>query len=423
MLDCGKPAFTTVVYREHNDAWLDGFSRLAGWMPDGKRIYFQSEEDGYAHLYTINPDGSGKTQLTRGAFEVEDISISRDKKLWYFTSNEVHFGEKQFYSMPMDGGTRRRITSMEGQHEAFLSPEEGRLALLFSFSNRMPELYLMDNRAGAVAEKVTDSPSKAFLAYDWRAPEVVTFAARDGAQVPARIYKPQKPNGAAVFFVHGAGYLQNAHKGWSTYVQSFMFHNLLADKGYTVMDIDYRGSAGLGRDWRTGIYRHMGGKDLDDHVDAARFLVENYGIDANRIGVYGGSYGGFLTLMAMFTKPGVFAAGAALRPVTDWSGYHEGYTSPILNLPQDDSIAYRQSSPIYHAEGLRGALLLCHGVVDVNVHFQDAVRLVQRLIELRKENWEIAIYPVEDHGFREASSWIDEYRRILKLFETNLSGK
>jgi len=164
----------------------------------------------------------------------------------------------------------------------------------------------------------------------------------------------------------------------------------------------------------------MGGKDLDDHVDGAKWLVEHQGIDPKRIGIYGGSYGGFITLMAMFTAPDVFAAGAALRPVTDWAHYNHGYTSNILNIPQEDTVAYRRSSPIYHVEGLKGALLICHGMVDVNVHFQDAVRLVQRLIELKKENWELAIYPVEDHGFVEPTSWMDEYKRILKLFEVNL---
>jgi dipeptidyl aminopeptidase/acylaminoacyl peptidase len=127
--------------------------------------------------------------------------------------------------------------------------------------------------------------------------------------------------------------------------------------------------------------------------------------------------------MAMFTTPDVFAAGAALRPVTDWAHYNHGYTSDILNEPITDSVAYAKSSPIYHAQGLKGHLLICHGMVDVNVHFQDAVRLSQRLIELGKDNWELAVYPVEDHGFVEASSWTDEYKRILKLFETTLTKK
>jgi dipeptidyl aminopeptidase/acylaminoacyl peptidase len=130
-----------------------------------------------------------------------------------------------------------------------------------------------------------------------------------------------------------------------------------------------------------------------------------------------------MTLMALFTTPDVFAAGAALRPVTDFAHYNQGYTSEILNIPQDDTLAYRQSSPIYFANGLKGALLICHGMVDENVHFQDAVRLVQRLIELKKDNWELAVFPVEDHGFKEPTSWMNEYKRILKLFETTLVAK
>src|SRR5688572_31850392 len=129
-----------------------------------------------------------------------------------------------------------------------------------------------------------------------------------------------------------------------------MFNNLLADNAYYVMDIDYRGSAGYGRDWRTGIYRHMGGKDLTDHVDAISFLVKQYQVNSSNIGIYGGSYGGFITLMGMLTEPTVFAAGAALRPVTDWAQYNHGYTANILNEPYNDSIAYRKSSPLYFAE-------------------------------------------------------------------------
>jgi dipeptidyl aminopeptidase/acylaminoacyl peptidase len=199
-----------------------------------------------------------------------------------------------------------------------------------------------------------------------------------------------------------------------------MFHNFLVDNGYTVMDIDYRGSAGYGRDWRTAIYRYMGGRDLDDQVDGAGYLVENCGIDPEKIGIYGGSYGGFITLMAMFTKPGTFAAGAGLRSVTDWAHYNHWYTSDILNTPMADSLAFVRSSPIYYAEGLEGALLMCHGMIDDNVHFQDIVRLTQRLIELGKDNWELAVYPLESHSFVEPSSWIDEYKRIFMLFEENL---
>jgi dipeptidyl aminopeptidase/acylaminoacyl peptidase len=324
--------------------------------------------------------------------------------------------------MDIDGHNMVQITRGEGGREFVLSPDEKKIALRFSTSNQPWELYLMPNKEGAEPEKITRSRTPEFSAYPWRIPEFITFTASDSARVHARLYRPEnpKPHGKAVIFVHGAGYLQNAHKWWSRYFREYMFHNLLVDKGYTVLDIDYRGSAGYGRDWRTAIYRHMGGKDLSDQVDGARFLVDEYGIDPGRIGIYGGSYGGFITLMALFKEPGVFKAGAALRSVTDWAHYNHGYTSNILNTPALDSIAYYRSSPINFPEGLEDNLLICHGMIDDNVHFQDVVRLAQRLIELGKEDWEFAVYPVEKHSFTEPSSWTDEYRRILKLFEENL---
>jgi len=416
-----------IIDRQHDDAWVGGpgsgffGNNNIGWLGDGHTLWFQSEQTGYSHLYTYDVSTGTRKAITSGKFEVQSVDLSRYKKFFYLITNEVHPGEKHLYKMPVAGGKAEKLTTLTGANEVTLSPDEKFLAIRHSYSNKPWELYLQENKADAKPQQITFSQSDEFKSYSWRDPEVITIKARDGAEVYSRLYRPAKPNGAAVVFVHGAGYLQNAHKWWSSYFREYMFHNLLADKGYTVLDMDYRASAGYGRDWRTGIYRFMGGKDLTDNVDGAKFLVDNYGVDPKRIGVYGGSYGGFITLMAMFTTPDVFAAGAALRPVTDWAHYNHPYTANILNEPFADSVAFAKSSPIYHAEGLKGHLLICHGMVDVNVHFQDAVRLAQRLIELGKDNWELAAYPVENHGFVEPSSWTDEYKRILKLFEENLN--
>ncbi|MFD2569190.1 alpha/beta fold hydrolase [Spirosoma soli] len=425
----------SLLDRQHDDAWIGGpgigsnFSAgNMSFLADNQTLWFQSEADGYSHLYTVNVLTGQKKQLTSGKFEVQQVQLSKDKTHFFLQTNEVHPGEQHFYRMAVTGGPRTRLTSMTGANDVTLSPDETKLAIRYSSSNQPWELYvstiserpIANSSKGATPIKLTNSITDSFKGYAWREPTLVTIPARDGQTIYARLYKPAKSSGKAVVFVHGAGYLQNAHKWWSQYFREYMFHNLLADRGYTVLDIDYRASAGYGRDWRTGIYRHMGGKDLDDHVDAAKWLVQTQGVDAKRIGLYGGSYGGFITLMAMFTTPDVFKAGAALRPVTDWAAYNHPYTANILNEPQTDSLAYRRSSPINFAEGLKGHLLICHGMVDVNVHFQDAVRLAQRLIELKKENWELAPYPVEDHGFVEPTSWMDEYKRILKLFEERL---
>lgn len=417
------------IERQRDEAWVGGpgiggsyGGGVLGWLADNQHIYFQSEETGYSHLYVVDLDSGEKKALTSGNFEVFDPFLSKDLKHWYLTTSEVDPGERHFYRMPLMGGNLEKLTSMVGNNEVKLSTDEKKLAILNSYSNRPPELFIQEAKVGARPTQLTFGQSTEFAAYPWKEPKIIRFTAQDSSQVPSRLYLPEptKKNGAAIIFVHGAGYLQNAHKWWSSYFREYMFHNLLTDLGYTVLDIDYRGSAGYGRDWRTGIYRHMGGKDLSDQVDGAKFLIDSQQIDPKRIGIYGGSYGGFITLMGLFTAPEVFKSGAALRSVTDWAHYNHGYTANILNTPDEDPIAYRRSSPIYFAEGLKGNLLMAHGMIDVNVHFQDVVRLSQRLIELEKDNWEMAIYPVEDHGFLEPSSWIDEYKRILKLFNSTL---
>jgi dipeptidyl aminopeptidase/acylaminoacyl peptidase len=426
--DTGK---TRVIDALHDDAWVreTGFGTSSiDFLPDDRRISFLSERDGWMHVYTLDvaAESAKPVQLTSGKWEVTSAELSSDGRRFYLTTTEAHPGERHLYSVSIDGGERTKITSMAGSNDATVSPDDSTLALVHSYSNRPPEVFLMPNRAGAAARQVTVTPTEEWRSFNWIDPKILTFKARDGVDVYARLFTPEMigarrdSSRPGVVFVHGAGYLQNAHRYWSTYFREYMFHNLLASRGYVVLDVDYRASSGYGRDWRAAIYRHMGGKDLDDIVDAAKYLAAKEQVNPRRIGVYGGSYGGFITLMAMFTAPDVFAAGAALRPVTDWAHYNHGYTSNILNVPQKDAEAYRKSSPIYFAEGLRGALLICHGMVDTNVHFQDSVRLAQRLIELRKEHWELAVYPVENHAFTEETSWADEYKRILHLFEENL---
>lgn len=424
----GNTGKYSLLDRQRDEAWIggpgvSGFGNSGtGWI-DANTFWFQSEATGYSHLYTYNVQTKEKKALTSGNYEVQRTILSKDKKFFYLTTNEVHPGEQHFYRLPVTGGKAEKITSMTGANQVTLSPDEKMLAILYSYSNKPWELYLQENKPGGKLQQVTTAATTPeFNSYAWRDPAVITFKAQDGAEVHARLYRPAQAHASkpAVIFVHGAGYLQNAHKWWSSYFREYMFHNLLADQGYTVLDIDYRGSAGYGRDWRTGIYRHMGGKDLSDQVDGAKYLIEKEGVNPKHIGLYGGSYGGFITLMAMFNASDVFAAGGALRSVTDWAHYNHGYTANILNEPVNDSIAYQRSSPINFAAGLKGNLLMCHGMVDVNVHFQDIVRISQKLIELGKDNWELAVYPVEDHGFVEPSSWTDEYKRILKLFDTHL---
>lgn len=409
------------LYTEHSDAWTGGpGAGVLGWYPDSSKLYIESENTGFANLLAIDPASGQTTTVVGGEFEVSDVRLDAPHSRFVFVSSEGSPFRRHIDTIPLTGGKREKLSEFSADEDATFAfaPNGKDLAVVRSKPNRPAELYIND-------KQITTTPTEEWLAGPWIVPLTVFIPARDGVKVPARLYKPKtwRKGGAAVIFVHGAGYLQNVYEGWSHYYREYMFHHILMDRGYMVLDVDYRGSAGYGRAWRTAIYRHMGGVDLTDQVDGAAWLVKQQGVDPKRIGIYGGSYGGFITLMAMFKAPETFAAGAALRPVVDWANYDDDYTSEILNRPQDDPEAYRQSSPIYFADGLKGSLLICHGMVDTNVHFQDSVRLVQKLIDLGKQNWEVAPYPIEDHAFTRPESWTDEYTRILNLFEHTIGKK
>ncbi|MEP7703684.1 prolyl oligopeptidase family serine peptidase [Paraglaciecola sp. 25GB23A] len=410
-------------HRLHDDAWINYQFNSFGWLHSSDSLYYLSEQSAYAHLYLKPYSGKAKA-LTQGNFEVDSLTLSTDDQYMYFQANKKHPGIYEVYRVNLISGDIEALTDLNGMTDYVLSPNEQALLLTHSKLTMPPELYVKQLDKPETVQ-LTHTVSDGFLAIDWLAPDIVAIKSSNSDQpIYSRVYAKPKRNDEdlrrAVVFSHGAGYLQNSHLGWSGYFREFMFHNMLVEQGYVVLDMDYRASAGYGRDWRTAIYRHMGKPEIEDLRDGVNWLVANADVDVQRVGTYGGSYGGFMTFMALFTAPDLFQAGAALRPVSDWAHYNYGYTSNILNTPDVDPIAYERSSPIYFAEGLQKPLLINAPMVDSNVFFVDTVRLVQRLIELEKQNFETAIYPVESHGFVEPSSWLDEYRRIYKLFEQNL---
>jgi dipeptidyl aminopeptidase/acylaminoacyl peptidase len=423
-VDFDAPALRA-LHHLHDPAWVNYRYNDFGWLPDDETLFYLSEEEGYAGLYRVRTQaGAEPARLAGGAFVISEPQPSHDGSVIYYRANPEHPGRYEIYRVDVATGESSKITALGGVSSAKLSGDGERLLIEHSTTTRPPELYVQDAVPGATARRVTETVSSEFEAVDWTVPEIVAIpSSRVERPIYSRLYLPPPQAAApgdkrpAVLFVHGAGYLQNAHEGWSGYFREFMFHTLLARRGYVVLDMDYRASAGYGRDWRTAIYRQMGTPELEDLQDGVAWLVANQNVDPARVGVYGGSYGGFMTMMALFKEPELFAAGAALRPVTDWAHYNHGYTSNILNTPELDPEAYEASSPIEFAAGLEKPLLICAPMLDDNVFFQDTVRLVQRLIELEKITFETALYPIEPHGFREPSSWLNEYRRIYNLFE------
>ncbi|MEO1595908.1 MAG: prolyl oligopeptidase family serine peptidase [Pseudomonadota bacterium] len=410
-----------VLDRLSDSAWINYTHNNFGWLGDSKTIWFQSEVSGYSQLYTRKVGNRRTRTLTRGDYVVEEPVLSPDEAYLYFRANVRHPSTWEIHRVPVRGGDVETLTDLGGVNHFRLSPDGGSLLVIHSEFDRHEDLFHVLVADGS-STRLTDTVTDAYKAIDWVIPEIVEVpSSHVDRPIYTKLYLPPDYDTTrtypAVMFVHGAGYTQNAHAGWPYYFREFMFHTLLAREGVIVIDMDYRASKGYGRDWRTAIYRQMGVPELQDFQDGVAWLAENYNVDPARVGVYGGSYGGFMTFVALFRDPDLFAAGAALRPVADWAHYNHGYTSNILNTPLIDPVAYETSSPIYYAEGLEKPMLIAAGMQDDNVFFQDSVLLVQRLLELQKEDWEIAVYPLDPHGFVHADSWLDEYRRIYKLMK------
>ncbi|MDQ1831506.1 prolyl oligopeptidase family serine peptidase [Massilia scottii] len=413
-----KPA-----HRVTDNAWVNSGNNEFGWLPDNSTLWYLSEESGYAHLYTRASDGKTRA-LTQGKWEATRIQWSADGATAFMMCNPKNPGTYEVCSVSAVDARLREVTALEGVEQFALSPDERKLLVHYS-SSYMPAQLATIAASGGAPVKLTDTRSSDFKARRWIEPQYVAVPSTKGAgQIWGKLYRPANLEPGKkypiVMFVHGAGYLQNVSKRYPVYFREQMFHNLLVEKGYIVLDLDYRASKGYGSAWRTAIYRQMGYPELEDYVDGVNWMAANHQGDLKNVGVYGGSYGGFMTFMALMREPEMFKSGAALRPVTDWTTYNHEYTANILNTPDLDPEAYRKSSPIEYADKLRGHLLISHGMVDDNVFYQDSVRIAQRLIELKKDHWELASYPLERHAFVQPESWYDQYRRIYQLFERTL---
>jgi dipeptidyl aminopeptidase/acylaminoacyl peptidase len=426
-----------LIEEETDEKWIAPLSRIVEpHEKDSSKILFASEKDGFNHLYLASIDFEkekvDKIQLTKGNWEI-DWANWLDTDSVIYSSTEESTAEREFYILNLSKNQKiKLVTSLKGMKT---SPQlsEDKSNLLFSFSTwKTPtELYAL-NPSSCISEckpsKITNSVPADFLQRKWNEPKFIDIPTRDGKVIKAKIYLPSNFSSSKkypmIIFVHGAGYLQNVINGWNNYYREFMFNQLLTERGYVVLDIDYRGSAGYGREWRTDVYGFLGGKDYEDHLDAIDFMIKNYSIDPKRVGVYGGSYGGFMSAMLVMRSPDKIACAASLRPVFDWKNYF--YSSPVytterLGYPDKNPEAYKRSSPISYAENLQKPLLILHGLLDDNVHAQDSIQLIEKLIRLEKTKFfEAMFYPSENHGFQRPTSWSDQYERILMFFEEHL---
>jgi dipeptidyl aminopeptidase/acylaminoacyl peptidase len=409
------------VFEETDSRWVDyGF---AGWSEDSTQILFTSEKSGFAHLYRVSATGGEPSQITRGPWEIRRDSFSSDPQweggwIW-FSSTEGDTAQRQYWRVRPDGSGKEKVSDGEGLHIGMVS-DGGR----HRSDQRASEFQPFDLWVDGI--RITTSPQPEFARLPWPQVRYVKFPSRgDGKSVAAKIllppgYEPERKSGKtwpAVVYVHGAGIATSVLKQWGSYNEyRYVFNAWLTHQGYVVIDLDYRGSTGYGRDWRSDVYLHMGGPDLDDVLGAVDYLKSLGNIDTGRLGTWGVSYGGFMTAASLFKAPGVFRAGAAWAGVYDWENYNAGYTAQRLNTPASNPEAYRRSSPIWFSNNLQDHLLIVHGMVDNNVLFQDAVQLTEKLIHEGKQ-FEHIYYPEESHGFVRDETWIDAFGRTGAWFD------
>lgn len=421
------------LWHERDERWIGGPTRSARWSRDGSLLLVGSESwaesttPGRSQLFAVWPDGRVR-QLTAVPGELArfqalenggvlceaslDEPARREVLLLPPPSTDAPLAPPARYPLPPGWNSSAQATA-DGERIVLLHEELLRPAEVWSATR-------------AAADPLTRTVPPVFERLQWIRPERLKLVLDDGTRVRAHVYLPRGvtlaapgPPRATVVFAHGAGYLQNVTESMTRYPLNAMFHSRLADLGYPVIDVDYRGSAGYGRDFRTDVQYHLGGKDLGDIDRVVDHLVARGLVDPERVGIYGGSYGGFLTLMALATAPERWAVGAALRSVTDWRTYEPGYTQPRLGRPSTHPEAYARSSPIDHVDGVQDPVLILHGMLDSNVFAQDSIRFIERLID-RGHDFEAMLYPSQGHAFEDGPHWLDEYRRIERFLLAHL---
>jgi dipeptidyl aminopeptidase/acylaminoacyl peptidase len=406
--------------------------------PDGKWIAFLSDEDGWDHLYVMSASGGDAVQITKGKFEAWRPSWSHDSKRIAFDANvEDHPGDRQI-GIAIIGddpahATVAYIASAPGTNiEPHWSEGDGRLVYQHTDTRNSADLFTIGTNAGAAPVRLTDSMPAGIDRTKFVEPQFVHYPGPDGQQVPGWLFVPKNLDRTkkhpAILWIHGDGVNQN-YNGWHVqrnYAVYYSIHQYFLQKGYIVFAPDYRGSIGYGRDWRTGVYMDVGGKDAKDAWMGANYLKTLPYVDTDRIGVWGLSYGGFFTLIAMTDQPKLFRAGVDVAGVVDYAmyysdPYHGDWTESRIGTPEQNPQIYANASPISHVDRLERPLLVLHGTSDVNVPFLESVWLMDEALKKHKGDLvDFMIYPGEFHYFSREHVLRDAWHRVDNFFDLHL---
>ena len=405
---------------ESSDLWINLHGMFRP-LDDGRFIW-ASERSGFRHLYLYDGNGNLDRQLTNGDWAVDSLSgVDQNAGIVYFTGTRDGATECHLYSVSLEGGPITRLTPEAGTHSVTLDHRSNRFVDVFSDTGTPPAITLRSLKDGSVLHTIhsTDDPRVAELALT--PPELVTIQSRDGETLHGALYRPAPEFGPGphptVIYVYGGPHAQVVDNHWS--MTCTMRSQYLRSRGYLVFCLDNRGSARRGLAFEGVVKHRMGDIEVRDQVDGVRWLVDNGLADPERVGVYGWSYGGYMTLMCLMQASDVFKMGVAGAPVAHWDGYDTHYTERYMGTPQSNPDGYEASSVLTHVEGIKGDLLIVHGLIDENVHFRHTARLINALIKARKP-YEFLMFPDERHMPRSQADRIYMEERITDFFERNL---
>jgi dipeptidyl-peptidase 4 len=400
---------------EESSTWVNLHDDLR-FVKETGEFTWSSERSGYRHLSLHGPDGSLVRELTRGEWPVDGVrGIEGKRRELYFAAWTDTPVERHLYRVSLDGGDAVRITTEPGMHDGVFARDGSSFVNLFN-SRTQPPSCVLRQPDGTPIWTLHDSPS---IELDLSMPDLHTFTTRDGATLHAAVYPPATKAAAGVIVdVYGGPRFQAVTDSWALRVN--LRAQLLAAHGFVVMQVDNRGSARRGVDFESAVAQNLGDIEIRDQVDAVHWLRGREFGDLARVGIYGWSYGGYMTAMAMVKAPDVFTVGVAGAPVTSWDGYDTGYTERYMGTPESNPDGYRASSVMTYVDRLRGKLLLVHGLLDENVHFRHSARLMQALIDAQKP-FDVMLYPNERHLPRSLEDRIAMETRILEYFMTHLA--
>jgi dipeptidyl-peptidase-4 len=415
-LQTGK---ATTLIEEKGDPWinLDDDTRF---LKSGE-ILWSSEKSGYRHLYLHDREGRQIRALTEGEWVVTKlVDVDEGQRVAYFQATKDSVLERHLYSVSLDGGSIQRLTSEPGWHETVLSPDFSRFIDQYSSLEKAPVVALK-RIDGSLETMLYEDPAATAENLGLQIPELISFPNRDGITLYGMVYTPPDLEPGKryplVVAVYGGPHVQRVSNLWDWTVD--LRPQYLAQEGFVVLKLDNRGSANRGLAFEGAIAGDMGNLEVQDQVDGVRFLAQRDYVDGERVGIYGWSYGGYMTAMALVRAPEVFKVGVSGAPVSHWDGYDTHYTERYMRTPETNPEGYRRASIMAHVENLQGKLLLVHGMVDENVHFRHTARLIVALTEAQKP-YDLVLYPEERHMPRNAKGLEYMERRIIDYFKQNL---